>query len=286
MTAILEAKDGRLPSVRGAQTKVGSGATPATKVVPGWSLDDLHALRGSNRDRKPETTRAAPSPTVAAIPREAGPATFDYASLEPGVADFLRRRVHRIREAVKSTMAAVRDIGVNLCGAKRMLAHGQFVQWVESEFRFSLRSAENYIRASVFADDKGATVANLSPTVVYLLSAKNAPPEVVSDVLARAANGELVSCAEVKGMFRAAKATKRPAGKQTQNESRRAGVRHEGSSPANDETARANARALMKQFGRDGAVVLLGMRENILETLSFLEREIDNSDGPEKGTRA
>jgi Protein of unknown function (DUF3102) len=162
MTAILEAKDGRLPRVCGAQTKVGSGATLATKAVPGWSLDDLLAVRGSNPNRKPETTRAAPSPTVAAIPREVGPATFDYASPEPGVAEFLRRRVHRIREAVKSTMAAVCDIGVNLCGAKRMLAHGQFVQWVESEFRFSLRSAENYIRASVFAADKGAIVANLS----------------------------------------------------------------------------------------------------------------------------
>jgi hypothetical protein len=116
--------------------------------------------------------------------------------------------------------------------------------------------------------------------VVYLVSAKNAPPEVVSDVLARAANGELLSCAEVKGMFRAAKAAERPTGKQTQNKLRRAGLRHEGSSsPANDETARANARALMKQFGRDGAVVLLGMRENVLETLSFLEQEVNNSNG-------
>jgi hypothetical protein len=38
----------------------------------------------------------------------------------------------------------------------------------------------------------------------------------------------------------------------------------------------------VKRFGRDDAVILLAMRESILETLSFLEREIDNSDGPDE----
>jgi hypothetical protein len=95
----------------------------------------------------------------------------------------------------------------------------------------------------------------------------------VSDVLARAANGELVSCAEVKGMFRAAKAAKGLAGKETPNESRRAIA------------GRANAGAIIKHFGRDGAVMLLAMRENIRETLSFLEQEIDHSDGPDQSAR-
>jgi hypothetical protein len=72
-------------------------------------------------------------------------------------------------------------------------------------------------------------------------------------------------------MFRAAREGKqRLASKE--NGSRRAGPRHEGSSSAaNNVTSRANARALIKQFGRDGAVILPGMRESILETLSFLE---------------
>jgi hypothetical protein len=165
-------------------------------------------------------------------------------------------------------------IGANLRRAKKILGHGRFVHWVQSECRFSLRSAENYIRASVFADDRFAIVANLSPAVLYLLSAKNAPPQVVSEVLARAANGKLVSCAEVTRMFRAAKAAKRVAGKKTRNESRRAVA------------GRANARAIIKQFGRDGAVMLLAMRENIHETLSFLEEEIDNSDGPDQADTA
>ena len=96
-----------------------------------------------------------------------------------------------IRKEIQSTVEGVCTIGANLRRAKKILGHGQFVHWVESECRFSLRSAENYIRASVFASERFAIVACLSPTILYLLSAKNAPPEVVSEVLARAANGGL-----------------------------------------------------------------------------------------------
>jgi hypothetical protein len=189
--------------------KVGSGPILATEATPGSAggqlIVPLHGF--SNPDRKPETTLpgAAPPPTVPAIPPEVGPAAFDYAALEPDDAEVLRKAVARIRKEIQSTVEGVCTIGANLRRAKKILGHGRFVHWVQSECRFSLRSAENYIRASVFADDRFATVANLSPAVLYLLSAKNAPPEVVSEVLARAANGGLVSCAEVTRMFRAAR---------------------------------------------------------------------------------
>jgi hypothetical protein len=42
----------------------------------------------------------------------------------------------------------------------------------------------------------------------------------------------------------------------------------------------------MKEFGRNGAVLLLGMRENLLETLSFLEQEINSPNGPDEGGKA
>jgi Protein of unknown function (DUF3102) len=282
--AIPEAADGRL-RVCGAQTEVGSESTHAATGGSTW---------GSLATGCPDLERnlrllskAGPPATVTAIPIKVRRAAFNYASLGSDDAEFLRRRATSIRQGIKSTVEAICDIGVQLCGAKQMLGHGQFVQWVELECGFSIRSAQNYIRASVFAADKYATVALLPPATVYRLSAKSAPPDVVAEVLARAANGERVSDVEVIRML---KERKRLASRETENKGRRAGLpRGEASSTrgdANNAIARANARALMSKFGRSGSVVLLGMRENILETLSFLEQEINASIAPDEGDTA
>jgi len=261
MTTNPECQDGRSTPLPAALTKAGSEVTLVT------------ATRAQIAAGPPAT-----------VPVKVERATFDYASLAPDDAAFLRKRAASIRQAVKLTMEAVYQIGVDLCGAKLKLRHGQFIEWVESECGFSLRAAQNYVRASVFAADKFATVANLSPATVYRLSAKSAPPEVVKEVLARAARGERVSHAEVMRMFLAAKRPEAPGCEGTQDKGRRAGPQHEGPLPAREEAkneiAKANARAIMKEFGRNGAVLLLGIRDNILETLTFLEQEINVSDGP------
>jgi hypothetical protein len=282
MTAIPEATDGRLPPC--APTKAGSGlalATPATRGSTNGGQLTVPLHRFSNPDRNHKTTMLAAAPP-ATVPVKVGRATFDYASLEPDDAAFLRGRAASIRQEVKSTVEAVYQIGVDLYGAKLRLGHGQFIEWVEAECGFSLRTAQNYVRASAFAADKFATVANLPPATVYRLSAKSAPPEVVKDVLARAARGESISDAEVTRMFRAAKGA--PGCNGTQDKGRRVGPQHEGPSPARAEAkyeiAKANARAIMKEFGRNGAILLLGIRDNIVETLTFLEQEINGSDGP------
>jgi hypothetical protein len=187
-----EAADGSLPRAPCAQTELCSEPTLAATQgsARGQPAVLLHEFLDPDRNHRLPSPLAGPPATVAAIPVKVGRTAFDYASLSPQTAAFLRNRATRIRQGVKSTMEAICDIGVQLCGAKRMLGHGQFVQWLESECGFSPRSAQNYMRASEFAADKYATVALLPPAALYRLSAKNTPPEVVSEVLARAANGE------------------------------------------------------------------------------------------------
>jgi hypothetical protein len=262
MTVISET-DGRLPRV-----------VPRAQVGPARGQLPVPPDRFSNPDPNPKTTMLAAEPpaTVAAIPVKV--ASFDYTSLAPNDAAFLRGRAASIRQAVKLTMEAVYQIGVELWWAKLKLRHGQFIEWVESECGFSLRTAENYVRASVFAADRLATVANLPPAAVYRLSAKSAPPEVVKDVLARAASGERVSAAEVKRILREFKARNR---KETQGKGRRG--------QAKNEIAHANAQAIMERFGRDGAVFLLGIRD-IAETLTALEQELGRPGGPDQRAAA
>ena len=104
MTAISET-DGRLPRV-----------VPCAQVGPVRGQLTVPLDGFSNPDRNPKTTMLAAEPpaTVAAIPVKV--ASFDYTALAPDDAAFLRKRAASIRQAVKSTMEAVYQIGVDLYG--------------------------------------------------------------------------------------------------------------------------------------------------------------------------
>jgi Protein of unknown function (DUF3102) len=199
-----------------------------------------------------------------------GARAFDYGSLSPEMAEALREKTDRIRHQVKAAATAIVWIGRDLTAVKQMLEHGQFVRWVDSECGFSIRTAQNYMRAAEFLEGKSASVALLPPATLYRLSAKNAPPEVVNAVMNLAARGE-ISEADVTQIFA-----------EYNNLKRRAARKEcEGK-----ECVKANVREILKRFGADGAAYLLEIRKDLLATLSLLEREISNSAGSDQGGTA
>jgi SOS response regulatory protein OraA/RecX len=135
--------------------------------------------------------------------------SFNYNALPAATAASLRKQAARIREGVKATTAAIIEVGRGLIAAKQDLEHNQFCEWVEKECVFSVRSAQNYMRAAEFAEGKNATVALLQPATFYKLAAKSAPPEIVQEVIDRAAKGEVVSDRGVIAALNEAKFQKR-----------------------------------------------------------------------------
>lgn len=75
-----------------------------------------------------------------------------------------------IRERIE-TVGDIIAIGGLLREAKLQLRHGAFGPWLASEFDFSERTAQNYMRAHKFAG-KNATVADLklTPSALYYLA--------------------------------------------------------------------------------------------------------------------
>jgi hypothetical protein len=67
-----------------------------------------------------------------------------------------------------------------------------FIKWVESEVGIVRRSAQAYMALAKLADDNGAAIALLPPTTAHRLAAKSAPPDVVSEVVAKALSGEVL----------------------------------------------------------------------------------------------
>jgi hypothetical protein len=140
--------------------------------------------------------------------------TFDYHTMSPTSAEALRKQAARIREQVQITARAIVAIGKDLLAVKQSLGHGRFSQWVEAECGFSMRSADNYIRAATFAEGKMETVSILPPATIYRLASKKAAPEVVEVVISRAESGTVTDDSAVKAMLTEAASARRKAAHQ------------------------------------------------------------------------
>jgi hypothetical protein len=122
-------------------------------------------------------------------------------------ADTLAEHAESIRKLGKCVIADVIEIGRRLSECKQLLGHGNWLPWIEREFRWGERTARNFISAYEFAQSKSANVADLAIDVssVYLLAAPSTPEEARAEVLSRGEAGEVLPHAEVKrivGRFR------------------------------------------------------------------------------------
>jgi hypothetical protein len=128
---------------------------------------------------------------------------FDYESVPSSVAVFLRGQADRIQ---RQCTTSVIQIGKALLEAKRHLSHGEFLHWVESEVCIPVRTAQAYMRVANWASDKGATVAHLSPSALYLLSATGVPEDFVAGILRRSEAGEYLAPSKMRGELKALRA--------------------------------------------------------------------------------
>ena len=227
--------------------------------------------------------------------------TFDYGALDADTANSLRRQAERIRAQVKTTTCTIIEIGRDILAVKQHLKHGQFSKWVEAECGFTVRSAQNYMRAAEFAEGKHETVSLLEPAAVYKLVAKSTPPAVVAAAISRIESGEALNEASIKEMMGHARYEAREAALKADQERRDSklpkGTLEARRAKQAEETrlfterresdkraAIAAARAIVDRIGLDAARFLSETLEandmwNVLEELQIeLQRRKDETD--------
>jgi hypothetical protein len=133
-----------------------------------------------------------------------GTPEFDYSSVSPSVAEFLRGQAARIQ---KYSTKAIIQIGKDLAGAKHYLSHGAFLRWVEDEVGIPARTAQSYMRVASWASVKSATVALLPPTALYALASSGVPKEFVEEVLRRVEEGERIQLPSLRAQIKALRET-------------------------------------------------------------------------------
>jgi hypothetical protein len=120
---------------------------------------------------------------------------FDYDALPPDAA----AAAISTRDRIRSTMrASFIEIGQALIEAKGAMPHGAWGLWLRAEFSWTDRTAQSFMRAARWSEDKNEIIAVLPPTVVMALAAPSTPEPAVATVLQMAASGAEVSVKATK----------------------------------------------------------------------------------------
>ena len=115
---------------------------------------------------------------------------------EASLDKFLDELAEQVRDHCRSTTTSIIAIGGALVQAKT--ARIQSVQTLgDLQCGFTMRTAQNYMRAYALASQVGEIVSLLNPAALYRLSAPKTPPGAITGVVAMLARGFVPTEAEI-----------------------------------------------------------------------------------------
>lgn len=120
--------------------------------------------------------------------------------------ELLIQHAEAIRVLGRRAVQDVIEIGRRLTEAKEVAGHGNWLPWLDREFGWTDKTAENFINVHKLSG-KFETVSNLDLPMraLYLLAAPNTPVDVREQVLALTESGEQLSLEQIKQMVEDAK---------------------------------------------------------------------------------
>lgn len=154
-------------------------------------------------------------------PATPGEFRFSYESLPADRAEMIRKVTARLRTRASRRMQDLIENGRDLAGVKEILDHGQFESWLGAEFGMTARTAQKYMLAAEWMAGKPELGSGLTPSIVYLLSAKSTPKKIAAQVIGKIKDGERVKPQVVRGLIADARYEDRQADKKAQQKVKR-----------------------------------------------------------------
>jgi hypothetical protein len=130
---------------------------------------------------------------------------FDYSALAPDVVSLAEAAASEIRASTHRQITEVIAAGQRLLEVKAALPHGAFSKWLDAEFGWAERTAQNYMLAAETYGSNPQHVAYLPLKTIYQLQAPTVPESVRADVFSMAKRGERPTEVTVKVMIAEAK---------------------------------------------------------------------------------
>ena len=129
---------------------------------------------------------------------------FNYEALDLETRVVVQQRRSEIQSLMNRAAQTTVEIGQKLIEVKCRLGHKRFLNWIDTEFEWSDRTAERYMLVA----KKFATVSNIEnfgASALYLLAESATPEPVVETMLTQGEQGEQITKKKVQAAIAAAK---------------------------------------------------------------------------------
>jgi hypothetical protein len=136
---------------------------------------------------------------IQALPISAAPMTlFDYGELDSETRIVVQQKTGEIKERLKRTASDIIEVGERLNDIKARLGHGRFAPWLNSEFNWSVRTAQNFMAVADAFKNANFAYLDLAPSALQALAAPSVPESARQEAIAIASNGHHVTHKEAK----------------------------------------------------------------------------------------
>jgi hypothetical protein len=176
----------------------------------------------------------------------------------------LAKHAAAIRRLGKRVVADVIEIGRRLTEAKPIAGHGNWLAWLEREFKWTEMTATRFINVYEMSKSNNLLDLELPISGLYLLAAPSTSKEARDEIIERAQAGETVPVAEVKRTIERAKGRKPKQGLRGKRALSPRGDDTGPSSAGEAERLRCRIEELQAQV-RQRDITIEGLRRDIAE---------------------
>ena len=118
---------------------------------------------------------------------------FDYEILDLQTQITIKQKTSEIKGLIRQTAQDIVEVGQKLAEVKQQLKHGQFRNWLKSEFNWSVSSATKFMQVSEQFKNVNFTHFNFSTSALYILAAPSTPESARQHALDVASQGENIT---------------------------------------------------------------------------------------------
>lgn len=119
--------------------------------------------------------------------------SFDYEILDRETQIIVKQKASEIKSLIRQAAKDILNVGQKLTEVKQQLKHGEFRNWLKTEFNWSISSATKFMQVSEQFKNINFTHFNFAASALYILAAPSTPENARQHALQLANRGENIT---------------------------------------------------------------------------------------------